>query len=50
LARLEELVTDEALRRRMGQEGRRRVEEVYALNVQQIRFAQLLQTLVEEDG
>lgn len=49
LARLEELVTDEALRRRMGQEGRRRVEEVYALNVQQISFAQLLQTLVEEE-
>ena len=47
LARLEELVIDGELRRRMGREGRRRVEAVYALKVQQVRLGQLFQELIE---
>ena len=47
LARLEELVIDGELRRRMGWEGRRRVEAVYALRVQQVRLGQLFQELIE---
>ena len=47
LARLEELVIDGELRRRMGREGRRRVEAVYALRVQQVRLGQLFQELIE---
>lgn len=48
MARLQALVSDAELRRRMGREGRQRVEEVYALKVQQIHLGQLLQALVEE--
>lgn len=44
-ARLETLVTDEALRRRMGRAGRQRVEAVYALEVQQVRLGRELQAL-----
>jgi len=42
------LVADGDLRRRMGRQGRQRVEEVYALNVQQVRLWQLLQDLIGE--
>ena len=48
LACLERLVADGDLRRRMGRQGRQRVEEVYALNVQQVRLWQLLQDLIGE--
>ena len=48
LTGLEKLVDDKALRRQMGRAGRQRVEEVYALNVQQVHLRQFLQALVGE--
>jgi glycosyltransferase involved in cell wall biosynthesis len=46
--RLARLITDADLRRRMGRAGRRRVEVVYALKVQQIRLVEHLQALMRD--
>lgn len=50
LERMLALVGDRALRRRMGEAGRERVESVYALGVQQVELGRQLQALAEGDA
>ncbi len=46
--RIEKLINDPALRRRIGEEGRRTVEEKYSLRVSAPRIYEIIQKTHEE--